>query len=86
MNIIKCTHHHFLKWAPTRAPKLLLVGVGVMWDSSSTNSGFADDILVLWFILGIRDWKMVLDQRYTYRVEQTPRKKRRASKPERKWE
>lgn len=44
MNIIKCTHHHFLKWAPRRAPKLFLVGVGVMWDSSSTNSGFADDI------------------------------------------
>lgn len=47
MNMIRCTHHHFLKWAARRAPKLFLVGVGVTLDSSSTNEGFVVDILPL---------------------------------------
>lgn len=47
MNIIKCTHHHFLKWAARRAPKPFLVGAGITLDSTSTTSGFEVDILVL---------------------------------------
>jgi hypothetical protein len=33
--MIKCTHHHFLKWAATRAPKVGFVGVEGIPDSST---------------------------------------------------
>lgn len=42
MKMIKCTHHHFLKWAPSRAPKLFFVGVGVTLTSSTTEDFVAD--------------------------------------------
>ncbi len=40
--MIKCTHHHFLKWAFRRAPKPRLASGEAVLDSSSVIPGLPD--------------------------------------------
>lgn len=42
MKMIKCSHHHFLKWAFRRAPKPRLAGGETVVDSNSVTPGLPD--------------------------------------------
>lgn len=60
MKMIKCNHHHFLKCAPRRAPKLRLAGGETVVDSISVTPGFD----ILYWLSESRSYKIIISRQH----------------------